>query len=94
MTCSQGPDSVLTYEKAESRGQQQIMEKMSTLNGLSREARTFDAMQGPGGSLIVLITGQCAFSGERAMNYNETFVLVNTGGAWCIKNQIFSLNIG
>jgi len=88
--------SMMTCETNQVQGIGAITEKLAPFTKSQREIATLDAQPGgPGGSIIVLITGVVRLEGqEHPQKYSQCFHLVPESGTYYVLNDIFRLVYG
>ena len=92
------PQSCFTQERARLQGAQQILEHLNNLPGVEHDPSsiTADVQQVNGVALLLIfITGKLRLEGEsNALNFTETFQLVQDGASYYIGNHFFMLKYG
>jgi hypothetical protein len=98
------PDASLTFEGQEFKGQQAILEKLTSLQfgEMQYHISTTDAQisQPQINAVIIFVTGMFLLGGEtNPLSFSQVFQLVPTQAAtgatvYLIQNDIFRLNIG
>lgn len=88
--------SMMTCETNQVTGLDNIKERLSPFTKSQREIATLDAQPGgPGGSIIVLITGLVKLEGQdHPQKYSQCFHLVPESGTYYVLNDIFRLVYG
>ncbi|PWN26120.1 putative nuclear transport factor NTF-2 [Jaminaea rosea] len=93
------PTSMLTFEGAQTQGQDAIVEKLSSLpfQTVKHQVSTRDCQPtGDGNSLVVAVTGQLLVDDQQQpLNFSQTFILNPDGaGSYYVFNDLFRLNYG
>ncbi|KAK3842115.1 MAG: hypothetical protein J3R72DRAFT_443686 [Linnemannia gamsii] len=90
------PTSMLSFEGAQTLGDQAIVEKLAALplDGLRHEVSTKDAQPAANG-ILILVSGQLLAGGEtNPQFFTQTFLLQADGGSYFIQNDVFRLVYG
>lgn len=91
------PQSILTFEGTKIEGgAQNIIQKWSSIGRLVHNIGAFrkDIQQTPGGSMILLVTGQLVVDSNPPLNFTQVFHLVPFGaGQFYIHNEMFRLSL-
>ncbi|WFD36853.1 Nuclear transport factor 2 [Malassezia cuniculi] len=87
------PQSMLTFEGAQTQGAQAIVEKLVKVQ---HKVDTCDAQPtGDGQSLVVLVTGMLLVDdGQNPLKFSQLFTLLPEGGSFYVFNDVFRLNYG
>ncbi|KAG0228152.1 Nuclear transport factor 2 [Actinomortierella wolfii] len=91
------PTSTLTFEGQQFQGDAGILEKLTSLpfERIKHQVGTKDIQPGPGGSLLVVVTGQIWFDNQEAPQlFAQTFTLVAEGASFFVQNDVFRLCYG
>ncbi|WFC96748.1 Nuclear transport factor 2 [Malassezia brasiliensis] len=94
----QRPQSMLTFEGAQTQGAQAIVEKLVSLpfQKVQHKVDTRDAQPtGDGQALVVLVTGMLLVDdGQNPLKFSQSFTLLPENGSFYVFNDIFRLNYG
>jgi hypothetical protein len=91
------PASVLTFEAASFQGPQAIMAKLGALPQVTHDGAscTVDVQAVNGVAIIlVFVTGQLKIDQNPPMKFVQTFLLMQEGAGYYVRNDIFRLNYG
>ncbi|WFD37117.1 Nuclear transport factor 2 [Malassezia japonica] len=92
------PQSMLTFEGAQTQGAQAIVEKLASLpfQKVQHKVDTRDAQPtGDGQALVVLVTGMLLVDdGQNPLKFSQSFTLLPENGSFYVFNDIFRLNYG
>ena len=89
--------SMMSFEQQQFLGPQQIMGKLNTLPKVTHDGNscTIDVQCVNGAAIIlVFVTGQLAIDANPPMKFVQTFLLMQEGAGYYVRNDVFRLNYG
>lgn len=88
-----GNDSVLSFESEVHFGQQNIAEKLSSLNLIS-DFKNYEVQPSVGG-ILIFVSGSCCISGEtNQIPFTRVMFLAHSNGSYYVKNDIYKITLG
>merc|ERR1712086_12504 len=90
-------DSSLTFEGQEFKGQQAIIQKLTSLTFTSVKhdlsTARCDVQTTSNNGIFILVTGVLSVDNAPPLNFCDTFILHQNGASWYIHNMMFRLNV-
>lgn len=87
-----GNDSILTVETDVFFGQQQIMEKLGSIN-LAFNPNNYEVQPSNNG-LVMYVSGQCQIQGEQnRLPFSRVIFLAAQNGSYYVKNDILKISL-
>ena len=88
-----GNDSVLTFESEVFFGQNNINEKLKSLN-LSSNFTNFEVQPSASG-ILIFVSGACCIAGEsNQIPFMRVMFLAQSNGSYYVKNDIYKITFG
>lgn len=88
-----GNDSVLTFESEVFFGQNNINEKLKSLN-LSSNFTNFEVQPSASG-ILIFVSGTCCIAGEsNQIPFMRVMFLAQSNGSYYVKNDIYKITFG
>ena len=88
-----GNDSVLTFESEVFFGQNNINEKLKSLN-LSSNFTNFEVQPSANG-ILIFVSGACCIAGEsNQIPFMRVMFLAQSNGSYYVKNDIYKITFG
>lgn len=88
-----GNDSVLTFESEVFFGQNNINEKLKSLN-LSSNFTNFEVQPSANG-ILIFVSGTCCIAGEsNQIPFMRVMFLAQSNGSYYVKNDIYKITFG
>lgn len=88
-----GNDSVLTFESEVYFGQQNIAEKLSSLN-LASNFTNYEVQPSVAG-ILIYVSGSCCIAGEtNQIPFSRVMFLAQANGSYYVKNDIYKITMG
>eukprot|EP00483_Globobulimina_turgida_P004655 UN04664 len=84
--------SMMTYESSQHKGQQSIMEKLTSLQfkTIKHDTKTMDVQPSGAGGLLIVVTGELFIDeSKNGLRFCEVFHLMNDNGSFWIHNLVF-----